>query len=317
MSLLVSVVMPAYNAERHLAAAIESVLAQTYPHFELLVIDDGSTDNTAAIAAAFAAKDSRVKVITHENWGMGRSTNHAAELARGDWIVRLDADDVMLPQRIEKQLDFLALNPDLMVAASLVDFIDDAGRVIGRTKPHWTKRQDVAAAVAAHRVVGFTHPSVIYNKLAIQHVGGFRPQFWPCDDLDLWNRVVEAGYMAIVQEEVLTQYRIHATSVCVAKSRSTIRRAGWVEACVVARRTGKPEPTWEQFEADRAALPPLKRWAAGRAELASSLWKNAVIQLSTRRYVPMVASTLAAAALDPGLILSRVLPRLGLRVGHA
>ncbi len=112
----VSILMPAYNAARFLSDAMDSTLAQTHADFELIAINDGSTDETLDILRAFERKDSRVKVITHPNLGMGRSLNEAMEVARHDWIVRMDADDIMAPHRIEHQLAFLAAHPDLVVA---------------------------------------------------------------------------------------------------------------------------------------------------------------------------------------------------------
>src|SRR6476661_6812532 len=101
---LVSILMPAHNAQRYLTEAVRSVLAQTHVNFELLAIDDGSTDRTGRILRSFANQDPRVKVVAHENRGMGRALNGAMEVARGEWLIRMDADDVMLPHRIERQL---------------------------------------------------------------------------------------------------------------------------------------------------------------------------------------------------------------------
>src|SRR5688500_5602523 len=100
----ISVLMPAYNAERYVARTIRSVLAQTYGHFELIAIDDGSTDGTLAILREFEKLDSRIRVVSHANVGMGMALNRAWLLCRGEWVARIDADDLMMPDRLARQL---------------------------------------------------------------------------------------------------------------------------------------------------------------------------------------------------------------------
>ncbi len=107
----VSVLMPAFNSARFLGQAVESVLAQSHRDFELILINDGSTDGTLALAQSYAQRDKRITIITHANMGMGRSLNDAMRWARGDWIARLDADDLMTPKRLERQLAFLRKIP--------------------------------------------------------------------------------------------------------------------------------------------------------------------------------------------------------------
>ena len=209
----VSVVMPAFNASRFVGTAIESVQAQTVRDFEFIIIDDGSTDDTLAIVRSYATKDPRIKVVTHANIGICRSLNEAMQQASGDWIGRIDADDMMVPQRLERQIAFLRANPDLVVASSLVQYIDENGRAIGKYVSPFTTREAVAEALRNHRSVGFHHPAAIMHKKVILGLGGYRPEFFPAEDIDLWNRVVDAGCMVLVQAEYLTRYRIHASSV--------------------------------------------------------------------------------------------------------
>src|SRR3954451_4203431 len=99
----VSVLMPAFNAEHYILEAVESVLSQTHTDFELIIVDDGSTDNTLSVVEPYARKDKRVKVISHPNMGISHSLNRALDLASNEWIVCMHADDIMLPNRIERQ----------------------------------------------------------------------------------------------------------------------------------------------------------------------------------------------------------------------
>src|SRR3954468_6257834 len=125
----VTVLMPAYNAGRFVARAIDSVLAQTHRDLELFVIDDGSKDDTFAVASACAARDPRVKAITQPNAGIAHTMNRGLELAQSEWVFCMHADDLMVPNRIERQLAFLRENPDVAVASSLVFYMNDRDEV--------------------------------------------------------------------------------------------------------------------------------------------------------------------------------------------
>ena len=121
----VTVLMPARNAEKYIADAILSVINQTYTNFELLVVNDGSTDNTASVIKSFA--DSRIKLIEQEALGISPALNKRVEEARGKYIARFDADDICLPKRLEKQAGFLDKNPDYVLLGSDAEYIDENG----------------------------------------------------------------------------------------------------------------------------------------------------------------------------------------------
>src|SRR5580692_6545060 len=164
----ITVLMPAFNSARFLPAAISSVLEQTYADFEFIIVDDGSTDETPLILNSYANQDSRIKIITHPNMGMGRSLNDAMSQAKGNWIARIDADDVMMPQRLERQIIFLDENPHLAVASSLVYYINENGRTIGKYSSRFTSRAAVTEAHQKHEPIGFHHPAAIFRKDIIQ-----------------------------------------------------------------------------------------------------------------------------------------------------
>jgi glycosyltransferase involved in cell wall biosynthesis len=132
--MFVSVVMPVYNGQAFLREAIESVLAQTHLDLELVAIDDGSADESPAILADLAVADPRVRVIRQANGGGARARNRALQEARAEWIINLDQDDLMLPNRIERQLAFLAAHPDVKVFSCRALYINAAGKAFGKTK---------------------------------------------------------------------------------------------------------------------------------------------------------------------------------------
>lgn len=244
---VVTVVMPAYNASRYIKEAIESVLIQTYKDFELIVIDDGSTDTTPDIIDDLAKKDSRIHLITQSNQGVANALNGAIELATTRWIVVMHADDIMMPNRIERQLEFVYSNPDIVVAGSFILYINERGRIVGKFKSPLTTREIVWEYVQKNELIGLTHPSVIMRKDVVEEVGGYRNQFVPAEDIDLWNRIVEKGYGILVQPKYLLKYRLHSSAASVSKAMLIRLHLAWLKECMLRRRQGQPEPIWEEF----------------------------------------------------------------------
>lgn len=308
----VSVVMPAYNARRFLAPALDSVLAQTHTAFELIVIDDGSCDGTLETARDYERRDRRVRVFTQPNRGIAHTLNRAVSLARYEWIARMDADDVMEPVRLARQLAFLSANPDIAVASCLVRYIDEECRPVGEGRSPFTTRQAVARYVRKNRLIAFNHPGSIIRKEALLDVGGYRPEFVPVEDIDLWNRLIERGHEALVQPEFLLRYRVHSQSTVGRKVAETDRLLAWVRHCMIHRRRGEPEPDFETFERDLAAARWWVRLNRRRAEYGSLLYGQAVFSFVSRAYVGAAVQLLTAAALRPGLIADRVGSRLGM-----
>jgi glycosyltransferase involved in cell wall biosynthesis len=300
--LVISIVLPAYNSERYLRAAIDSVLNQTFRDFELIVIDDGSTDQTLTIARDYESRDPRVRVITHQNMGMGASLNDAIAQAKYEWIARIDADDVMAVNRLERQLAFIEKHPDVAVAGSWIQYIDDRGRPIGKRCHPLFRREQVQREISCNKLLPLTHPSVLMRKTAFDAAGGYRPQFWPSDDLDLWPRIAEKGFGILVQKEFLTQYRIHSKSICAAEARDTLLRVRWVRECMIRRRRGEAECTWEQFLEYRKSLPLISKIDEERKLSGRVMHKLAGVAYAERRYHVLLPTLLAAAVLQPNLV---------------
>ncbi len=301
-----SVLLPAYNAEATLREAVESVLCQTYRAFELVLIDDGSTDGTHRMMEAFARQDNRVRLITHARMGMGASLNHAMAAVDAEWVARMDADDVMMPTRLERQMAFLAAHPGLAVASCLVYYANARGRVIAQSAPNLLSLDDFAWHVRTNRVIAVSHPGAIMHRRAVLAAGGYRPRFWPADDQDLWNRLAETGHPILVQPEYLLKYRIHAASICVTQPRFTMRQIRWVEQCMLARRAGRPEPSLEEFLASERNAPWLQRINLQRLELAAILYKSAAHDYGAARYGHLLIAFVGSLLLEPRFGLQRL-----------
>jgi glycosyltransferase involved in cell wall biosynthesis len=207
---LISVLMPVHNAERFVAEAVESILAQTFSDFELLIVDDGSTDGSRAILERLAALDGRIRLVSRTNRGLVATLNELLGMARGDLVARMDADDVALPGRFALQVAFLGGHPEVVCVGGQVQETDVTGRwdLVGPVHPtdHETMLDQMLRGIPA-----INHPSVMMRLAALREVGGYDEEFEQSEDLDLWLRLAERGRLANLGEVIL-RYRIHPGS---------------------------------------------------------------------------------------------------------
>jgi hypothetical protein len=203
--------MPVFNAERHLDAAIESVLADDYGHFELVAIDDGSTDASPAILGRWAARDSRVVVIRQTNQGIAGATNAGLAIARGRYVARMDADDVMLP-RMQRQAELLDRDAGIMLVSTYFDLIDENGTQTGRY--YVGEDPEITAwLLNFYNVIG-GHSQVMFRRDVVRDLGSYRADFAVAEDYDLWTRLAERGRI-VVMPFVGLRRRHHSLSASV------------------------------------------------------------------------------------------------------
>jgi glycosyltransferase involved in cell wall biosynthesis len=312
-SMQISIVMPACNAERFLAEAIESVLAQTWKDFELIILDDGSRDRTRQIAQDYAQRDARVRLIAHANIGVAATLNRGLALSASEWVVIMHADDVMMPNRIERQLAFVAAHPELTVASSWVKHIDSVGRIIAKGDSPLITHEAVQKLYSANEMVGFSHPAAILRKNAVLAIGGYRPELRVNEDIDLWNRLLEAGCKILVQPEYLLKYRIHGSSASIAKALFVRQQLHWLKECVVRRRSGRPELSWDEYRQFYKSLPWYVRANAWRKDTAKVLYKAGAFQYAQQTYYRLAPTVIAAAILQPGYTIRQIAAKLRLR----
>lgn len=203
---LVSVLLAAHDAVRYVGAAIESVLGQTLRELELVVVDDGSTDGTPELLAAVS--DPRLVVVRNEErLGLASSLNRALGAAAGRYAARLDADDVALPRRLERQLAALRARPELALVGSAVLELDAAGR-LGRA--HTMPSGSRAVRWHAHFGSPFLHPTVLFDRALLERHGlRYDERFAESEDFDLWSRLLDVADGDNV-EEPLVLYRVHS-----------------------------------------------------------------------------------------------------------
>lgn len=208
----ISVVLPVHNGEAYLREALESILAQTFRDFELIGIDDGSTDGTLAILEEYAKRDDRVRIVSREQRGLVATLNEGIDLARGAWIARMDADDIAMPNRFAIQL--------AQLKRSQADFCGGAVRCFGDWVAVWHYPVNHEAC-EVHMLfdVPFAHPAVMGRRDAFRSLR-YSEDFLHCEDYDLWQRAWAAGYRFTNAPEVVLRYRVHGRQV-------SSRHQGW------------------------------------------------------------------------------------------
>jgi len=202
---LVSVIMAAYNCEAYVGEAVKSVLAQTYQNWELIVVDDASTDQTAEIVQEFANRDARIRLLRNErNVGPAVSRNQAIATARGEFVAILDNDDVALPERLTLSVAALRQRPELGLVGGTSWAIDEESTIAGH--PHPRKRRDDARA---HRRVfeqcrmPFFHSSYMIRMSVLRQLNGYDEFFRYAGDLDLILRVSACSRIGFVPEPLV------------------------------------------------------------------------------------------------------------------
>lgn len=205
-----SVILPVYNAARYLRAALASLQQQTVRDFEVIAVDDGSTDGSKAILDEVAKADPRLRVISRPNTGIVGALNDALAEARGDFVARMDADDVAEPTRFAEQLSFLVAHPDRVALGTAVWIIDDRDRVIDRWEPP-ANSTAIETALLDGNGGALIHPSAVFRRAAINAVGGYRREFDLAEDLDLYFRLLAHGTLANLTLPLL-RYRHHVSS---------------------------------------------------------------------------------------------------------
>jgi len=206
----VSVVMPAYNAGPFIAEAIASVLAQSFTHFELIIVNDGSTDDTVAIIQSF--NDPHIVLVQQENKGVAAALNTGLQYARANYIARFDADDICYPYRLQKQFEFITHHPEYTVIGSAVDYVEQQGEYIFTYYPDAKSNNEIQ--VIKYRTCPFIHSSVLYNKNAITKYGGYNTYAHSFEDHLLWINVLHEGKGYNIQEPLI-KVRLNPQSVTI------------------------------------------------------------------------------------------------------
>lgn len=238
----ISVAMSVYNGEGFLDEALMSVRGQTFGDFELLVLDDGSTDGSRAIIARHACQDPRIRPIFRENRGLIASLNQLLEEARAPLLARMDADDVCLPHRFERQIAFLAAHPDYAIVGSATLDIDVDGAPCPGAPDHDPPLTHEQVLAEIERHTPLCHSAIMARRDVLLAAGGYRRAYRHCEDYDLWLRIATFARIGNLAEPLL-KYRRSPGQI---SNRHAVEQTIGAAIAVAAyheRLAGRPDPT--------------------------------------------------------------------------
>ncbi|MCA9034530.1 MAG: glycosyltransferase [Planctomycetaceae bacterium] len=249
----VSIVMACLNSRSTVEATICSLQSQSMKNWELILIDDGSTDGTEKILQHIAGSDSRISYISQQNNGLTQALIRGCNLAKAPLIARQDADDISLPNRLAQQHQLLSKRPEVGFVSCFADYIGPRDEYLS-TVIRPADSIEATEKLLNERLGPPAHGTVMFRKSIYDQVGGYRPQFYYAQDSDLWMRMAEVSQIAYVQESCY-RFRWHENSIT-GSGRSLQSEFGRLgQLCRKARREGQSEQPWlEQAEQLRAAI---------------------------------------------------------------
>jgi glycosyltransferase involved in cell wall biosynthesis len=212
---LVSAIVPLYNAERFLVQTLDSALSQTLRDLEIIVVDDGSTDGSAALADGYAERHPDVVRVIHQpNQGLCHARNAALAIARGEYLALLDADDIWLPHHLAACVAELERHPEVALVHADIERIDSDGRSLGCSERYWDQYDSDAFVALFLRREHVCCPTAVFRRDAVERVGNFDVQFnrLGCEDRDLWLRI-SATSQIVYLDDVHARYRLHGANM--------------------------------------------------------------------------------------------------------
>jgi hypothetical protein len=305
---LISVLMPTFNCQNTLAEAIGCILAQTLDDLELIIVDDGSTDDSARVIQAAVSQDNRVRAVRQENRGVGAALNAALDLARGEFLARMDADDRTVSQRFAEQVAFLAENPAITVVGG---WHRTFGAIEGRVDKFPTEPGLVKAAMLFRNTI--SHPTVMMRRQAFAENGWrYETDKRIPEDYFLWTLIAQRHELANIPK-VYLEYRIWPGSMC-QKPWPEMRQQSVAAQCRFLKLTGLT-PNHQQRGIHQALafdeIPAEAAFIAAAHQWLLEIWRHndrsrvfnpaALARVLTGRYIALVRAAARCGATIPGL----------------
>lgn len=255
----ISVVMAVCNNLRYLPESVDSILSQTFRNFEFIIIDDGSTDGSGAWLERKASTDPRIRLYRQENIGLTKSLNKGLLMAKGEFIARMDGDDISLPERFAKQLKFMSAFPEVVASGTGVLYIDPKGLPLGHaTTP--ADHEEIEKMLLNGNGGAICHPSVIMRRGSVEAVSGYDGAYRTAQDLDLYLRLGELGRLSNLPE-ILICYRQHFKSANFADRSLQLQNATAIVRAAMRRRNISGADAFQHGWKVASASECYQRWA--------------------------------------------------------
>lgn len=302
-----TVVIPTFNSGSYLIESVKSVLDQTVLPTEVIVLDDGSTDGSVDALERKVTSESLEIRRFEKNRGKAAVLNEIFNTHETDLYLIQDADDIALKDRIEKQVEFMCDNPRVVCSSGFLKYIGPEGKEIGQGILDLTTETRLEEYLAGDEPFGLFCPAVIIRASAVKDKNlQFRGEFWPADDIDLWNRLAEDENLVLAQPEFVVKYRIHGSSIVTSGFLNSRMQFEWVRASLRARRQGKAEPTKEEFLEEWNSVSWFRTINRGRKIWAKGLYRSGGFAISGGKLLSGGFLVLGAFFLQPRYVLNRL-----------
>lgn len=297
---MISVIMPAYNGERYIGEAIESILNQTFRELELIVVDDGSNDSTVEIVQGYVDRDNRVRLLQNEHGGACKARNTAIEAARYPWIAAMDADDVALPERLSIQYAHAQDEPDVVVWGSYMMRMDANGDDLKPFDDGPTSKDAFYQLDLTQEIISLYNPTALFKRDVALAVGGYDPNplLVAGQDSELWDRMADHGPIVVIPQ-ILLRYRMHGSSISTQKMAKQKMLLTYPPARRRAQAAGQ-DLTLEQFIADYNDVSPWEKATRALHNQSDAYYRKALNARSDGQNGSARLYHLMGAALRPG-----------------
>lgn len=296
-----SIILPVYNGADYVSIAIESIRSQSHRDFELLILDDGSTDKTLEILNKYKKKDNRIKVFSRENRGLGASLTELINLSSYELIARMDADDIAYPNRIHDQLNHLVNRKDLVLIGGQISFL--TGNQIYPAFEMPEDHEEILRGLLQKRFP-ICHPAIMFRKSAAAKVGFYRVN-GAGEDLDFFLRMSEVGRISNIPSMVL-QYRLSTNSLSSRRSNDLSIAYSMAVYNYKQRKAGLPEMEYEQFKIIRSKNKLGNLIKQKIEQVSENFYRRHFIKKSTGNLLLAYAYLIISASLRPRATTERM-----------
>lgn len=294
-----TVVLPVYNGMPYLPEAVDSILSQTLTGFKLLIIDDGSTDETSSYLSRI--KDSRVEIVRENNQGTGASMNKGISLCKTEYLARMDADDISLSNRLELQLGYMEKHKDIVMLGTQIKFIIGKKEFPGARMP--LKHEEIHNILMKKKAV-ICHGSAMFRTEALRLINGYRI-LRAGQDLDVFLRLCEIGKAANFND-ILYLIRIHRMSECYAFQKQVNQGWSYAVESALSRQRGLEEPSFEEFLKKLESHNMFKKTLSWIDVWSSVEYRTALIDFAESKYFSGSMRLACAAVCRPEGVTRRI-----------
>lgn len=305
-TLYISVVIPVFNCDKYIGYAINSILNQTHKVNEIIIVNDGSTDDTSNIIKKWNNKYDFIKIIDQDNKGRCEAFNRGVYESKNKWIARLDADDIWYPDKITKQVRTINENVNISLLGSYAYHINKDGNILGLAAEGPKSIDELEKHKRKGKFFMIINSSILFRKEDFIYVGGLRKKFKQAEDFDLIGRFVECGFKTLVVPEPLVGYRRHEDAISVTGFFDQREQYRWARACFYYRKSKLKEPTLEEYRKYLHSQNIIKRLNRKRKDYSKYKYRLAGLKYAENIYSLFLINIIVSFIFDPLYFINRI-----------